>query len=84
MPHPAPNFTARILSTKRLRNSHDGNPRWAITFDNGATHNTQDNASVGYDIENLMHTRLGARYGVHVYLTARGTIWDLTRVEYPG
>lgn len=44
---------ATLLSTKRLQNSRDGNPRFRLTLDSGAQLDTAPDSTVNYDVQNL-------------------------------
>lgn len=46
-----------IVSTERLNNSVNGNPRFSVTFNDGTTHQTQSDASCSYDIDNYSRSR---------------------------
>lgn len=45
-------FTATVTKLQRLQNSINANPRFRVTFDTGAVHMTQSDASFCYAIEN--------------------------------
>lgn len=47
-----PDFTAKISVIERMTSSVYGNPRFAITFDNGASHPTAPDSGFAYGIEN--------------------------------
>lgn len=43
---------ARIVSTKRARNSVNGNPRWYVHLSDGTQYHTLPDASLAYGINN--------------------------------
>lgn len=47
-------IAARITSAEHLRNSPDGNPRYRLTLDTGATVETARDAAVNYGITNYV------------------------------
>lgn len=63
----------RILTTERLRNSKNGNPRFIITFydmDSSYTYMTQTDAAVNYEVSNYANSR----ERIDVWLTQRGMV----------
>jgi len=50
-------ITARVENLVRLQSSHNGNPRWKVTTDQG-TYRTKRDASVAYFIDNHHRGRL--------------------------
>ncbi|WP_020142297.1 hypothetical protein [Terracoccus sp. 273MFTsu3.1] len=70
-------YTKTIEKVERLRSSTNGNPRWLVTFTDGATAKTQRDSSVGYSIDN--RTNLGVP--VLVKATPAGEIWGVEPVE---
>lgn len=67
-------FTAKITRLKRLNNSVNGNPRYDVGFDNGATYRTSSDHSFVYGIE-------GMKDDVQVFLNGRHLIEDLQEVS---
>lgn len=43
-----------IIHLERLNNSMNGNPRFAITLDNGNTYTTVADGFIGYQLQNSM------------------------------
>ena len=66
--------TGRLTETKRLRNTVDGNPVWALTIA-GAVYRTRANASVGGIVDNY---RLGSV--VSLAVNKQGSVIDM--IEY--
>lgn len=64
-----PSFTATVTRLERKRNSVNGNPRYRVGFDNGASHVTMSDGGFCYGITNPE-----MRGQVDVWLTKAGTI----------
>jgi hypothetical protein len=70
-----PKVVGRLENVKRLNSSSMGNPRFVLTID-AVRYQTQDNAAVGYDVENH---KVGQR--VELTLSRAGRVIDMVRVE---
>jgi len=62
-----------IAKLERLRLSVNGNPRFRVTFTDGAVMQTQTDAMIGYSIENLEYRDVP----LHVSTSHAGRITDL-------
>lgn len=64
----------RIVRLERLTNSANGNPRYAVTFNNGTEATTQADASLNYGITNPE-----AKEALDVTFSRAGTIASACR-----
>lgn len=70
-------ITTVFRGATRKGASVNGNPTWILHTDDG-DYTTQSDASLGYEVSNLTHSRLGI-VGKRVVLTMTraGRVWDI-------
>jgi hypothetical protein len=71
-----PTFEATICALDRLHNTANGNPRFAVTFDDGRVTETRPDTAEAFEVENT------ANYAgpVHVKTDVKGRIWSVAPV----
>jgi hypothetical protein len=63
-----------LTDIKRLPNSLNGNPRYALTLDNGNHYNTRADGQVGFDLQNYQFEGCTVR----LLINGRGTVFDIS------